>query len=50
MSSQRDTERAAVARETRELAEDPEGEFEELVGLFQNRGLTRATAEKVAEG
>lgn len=49
VSSQRDTERAAVAKETRELAEDPEGEFEELVGLFQNRGLTRATAEKVAE-
>lgn len=49
VSSQSDTEAAAVAMEIRELEEDPEGEFEELVGLFEARGLSRATAETVAQ-
>ncbi len=49
VSSQRDTERAAVALETRELVEDPEGELRELAGLFEARGLSSATAMTVAE-
>jgi VIT1/CCC1 family predicted Fe2+/Mn2+ transporter len=49
VSSQRDTERAAVAQETEELATDPEGELAELIGLFEQRGLTRETATVVAE-
>ena len=49
VSSQRDTERAAVALETRELVEDPEGELRELAGLFEARGLCSATAMTVAE-
>jgi len=48
VSSQRDTEEAAVAKETKELAEDPEGEFNELIGLFEARGLSRETATMVA--
>ena len=48
VSSQRDTETAAVAMETEELATDPDGEFDELIGLFQKRGLTRETATAVA--
>ncbi|MDQ1305269.1 MAG: vacuolar iron transporter family protein [Actinomycetota bacterium] len=48
VSSQRDTERAAVALETKELAEDPDGELRELAGLFEARGLSTATAMTVA--
>ena len=48
VSSQRDTEAAAVALETHELATDPEGELQELIGLFEKRGLTRETATSVA--
>lgn len=49
VSSQRDTERAAVAKEIEELRTDPDGEFEELIGLFQARGLSRETATQVAK-
>ncbi len=49
VSSQRDTEKAAVAKEIEELKADPEGEFRELVGLFEKRGLTKATATQVAQ-
>jgi VIT1/CCC1 family predicted Fe2+/Mn2+ transporter len=48
VSSQRDTERAAVALETRELAADPDGELRELAGLFEARGLSSTTAMTVA--
>lgn len=48
VSSQRDTEQAAVTKEIQELKDDPEGEFEELIGLFQARGLSRETATQVA--
>lgn len=48
VSSQRDTESAAVAKEIQELQEDPAGELEELIGLFEARGLSRATAEAAA--
>lgn len=48
VSSQRDTESAAVAKEMRELAEDPEGELRELTGLYMKRGLTHELAHEVA--
>lgn len=48
VSSQRDTERAAVAQESRELAEQPEAELAELAGLFQKRGLSADVAHEVA--
>jgi VIT1/CCC1 family predicted Fe2+/Mn2+ transporter len=49
VSSQRDTEQALLAKEARELAEDPEAELQELAELYQAKGLTSATAQQVAE-
>jgi VIT1/CCC1 family predicted Fe2+/Mn2+ transporter len=49
VSTQRDTERAALALERRELAESPDEEFEELVGLYKDDGLSEPTARRVAE-
>lgn len=48
VSSQRDSEEADLSRERLELAQAPEAEHEELVGLYMQRGLARATAEQVA--
>jgi vacuolar iron transporter family protein len=48
VSSQSDTERADLARERRELAEEPEREHEELVAIYLQRGLDRALASLVA--
>jgi VIT1/CCC1 family predicted Fe2+/Mn2+ transporter len=48
VSSQRDTERALLAKERTELAEDPERERAELAGIYQAQGLTPATADLVA--
>ncbi|SFN38177.1 VIT1/CCC1 transporter family protein [Mycetocola miduiensis] len=48
VSSQRDSERALVAKEKRELREMPEEELDELTGLLRARGLTDATARQVA--
>lgn len=48
VSSQRDTEEALLEKERRELAEEPEAELEELTQLYQQKGVTRETAEKVA--
>jgi len=49
VSSQMDTEMADLARETRELAEDPAAEFEELTQIYVARGLDRDLASRVAE-
>jgi len=49
VSSQRDAERADVAREGRELATDAAGELAELAAIYQARGLTPALARQVAE-
>lgn len=48
VSTQRDTERALLAKERRELTEEPDAELEELVGLYEAKGLTPATARTVA--
>lgn len=48
VSSQRDTERALLDKERAELAHFPEQEFEELVELYEAKGLTEATARQVA--
>ena len=48
VSSQTDAEQADLARETRELAETPEAELEELTRIYVDRGLDRDLAEKVA--
>ena len=48
VSSQRDTELADLRIEKRELAEDPEGELEELSKIYEGRGLSPALARQVA--
>ena len=47
VSSQADAERADIARETAELETQPDFEREELIGIYQKRGLDRALAEQV---
>ncbi|WRH76101.1 MAG: VIT family protein [Sphingobium sp.] len=47
VSSQADAERADIARETAELETQPDFEREELIAIYQKRGLDRALAEKV---
>jgi VIT1/CCC1 family predicted Fe2+/Mn2+ transporter len=48
VSSQSDSQRALIAKERRELAEDPAAELLELAGLYEARGLTAGTARQVA--
>lgn len=48
VSSQSDTEQADLARERKELREDPAGELKELTGIYVNRGLDPQLAEQVA--
>lgn len=48
VSSQADTERADVAMEKREIAENPEHEQAELAAIYVGRGLTPALADQVA--
>ncbi len=48
VSSQADTERADLARESTELATNPDQEHEELVSIYIQRGLDRPLATSVA--
>jgi vacuolar iron transporter family protein len=48
VSSQRDTERADIARERREILQNPEMELAELQEIYQRRGLDEALARQVA--
>ena len=48
VSSQRDSEKALLAKERRELAEDPEAELAELAELYRAKGLAESTAQQVA--
>lgn len=48
VSTQRDTEKAAVALERRELAELPDEELRELAGLLEKKGMSRETAQQAA--
>jgi VIT1/CCC1 family predicted Fe2+/Mn2+ transporter len=48
VSTQRDSEKALLAKERRELAEDPEDELAELAGLLAQKGLRDDTAMEVA--
>ncbi|MCH0539551.1 VIT family protein [Streptomyces sp. MUM 203J] len=49
VSTQRDSEKAALALERRELREQPAAELDELTDLLAARGLTRAVAREAAE-
>jgi len=48
VSSQKDTEKAALDKERRELDADPAAELEELAAIYQARGLTPDLAREVA--
>ncbi|MDO3647983.1 VIT1/CCC1 transporter family protein [Nocardia mangyaensis] len=49
VSTQRDSERALLAKERRELADKPDYELAELAGIYEKKGLSPATARTVAE-
>jgi vacuolar iron transporter family protein len=48
VSSQRDTERALLAKERAELAADPHAELDELTAIYAAKGLSPTTARQVA--
>lgn len=48
VSAQLDTEKRLIAKEKYELANFPEHEHEELVGILEGKGMSRATAEQAA--
>lgn len=48
VSTQRDTERAALRLEERELSEMPEEEERELAGIYRDKGLSEELAARVA--
>lgn len=49
VSSQSDTEKADLGREKRELEEQPDSEREELIRIYEARGVERQTAVAVAD-
>ena len=49
VSSQRDSERSDIARETWELENEPERELAELTSIYQEKGLSHALARSVAQ-
>jgi VIT1/CCC1 family predicted Fe2+/Mn2+ transporter len=48
VSSQADTENAAMKQEQAELARDPDAEHRELASIYVQRGLDRTLAQEVA--
>ncbi|MGL4178564.1 MAG: VIT1/CCC1 transporter family protein, partial [Dermatophilaceae bacterium] len=48
VSTQRDSERALIAKEVRELADEPEAELAELAELYREKGLSPDLAHRVA--
>ncbi|GGS25600.1 membrane protein [Streptomyces humidus] len=48
VSTQRDSEKAALALERRELSEEPEAELDELTELLEDRGLSEEVAREAA--
>lgn len=49
VSTQRDAEKAYIRKEKHELRTNPEEELEELAQMYKQKGLSKATAAKVAE-
>src|SRR5271163_3202026 len=45
VSTQRDTEQAVLTKERRELRDDAAAELDELVALYESKGLSAATAQ-----
>lgn len=49
VSSQRDSEASLIARERRDLLEQPEEELRELAEIYEHKGLSKKTAALVAQ-
>jgi len=49
VSSQRDAEKADIAKEQEELATQPDAELQELAGIYVKRGLEKPLAMEVAK-
>lgn len=49
VSAQRDSEIAALAKERKELKDNPEGEMLELVEYYRNRGISQSLSTQIAE-
>jgi VIT1/CCC1 family predicted Fe2+/Mn2+ transporter len=49
VSSQRDSEKALIARERQELLDQPEEELAELAEIYETKGLSASTARLVAK-
>ncbi|MBH0054061.1 MULTISPECIES: VIT family protein [unclassified Salinibacterium] len=49
VSSQSDSQRALIEKERRELAEMPEEELAELAAIYEAKGISAETAQRVAE-
>lgn len=49
VSTQRDSERALLAKERKELTDEPDYELAELADIYRAKGLSPETAHKVAE-
>lgn len=49
VSSSRDTEKALLEKEKFELKHYPEAELEELISIYERKGLSRKTATQVAQ-
>ena len=49
VSTQRDSEKALIAKEIRELDEEPEAELAELAGIYRGKGLSPDLALEVAQ-
>jgi VIT1/CCC1 family predicted Fe2+/Mn2+ transporter len=48
VSAQKDSEKASLAKERAEFAEDPEGELRELAWYYEQKGLSLELATRVA--
>ncbi len=49
VSTQRDTEKSLLQKERLELKNSPENELEELISIYEKKGLSRHTAELVGK-
>lgn len=49
VSSQRDAEKAMLDQERKELDSEPDSELDELIGIYEKKGLTHRTASLVAK-
>ena len=48
VSTQRDAEKVFIEQESLEIANDPTGELEELAEIYEQKGLSKKTAQQVA--